>query len=69
MEPSDRILSEVAEGRLRAADADVGRSRERNRQRRLLTIALILAVPAVWLWCRIIMVAASTSRVSSLPHD
>ncbi len=67
MEPSDRILSEVADGRLRAADADVGRSRERNRQRRLLTIALILAVPAVWLWSRIIMGRGIDFTSLSLP--
>ena len=54
MEPSDQILSEVAAGRLRAADADVGRSRERIRQRRLLTIAVALAVPTLWLWFRIL---------------
>ena len=54
MEPSDQILSEVAGGRLRAADADVGRSRERIRQRRLLSIAVVLAVPTLWLWFRIL---------------
>jgi len=53
MEPAPGMLDAVATGRLRAADADVGRSREHGRQRRLLKIALILAVPAVWLWVRI----------------
>ncbi|TXH42323.1 MAG: AAA family ATPase [Actinobacteria bacterium] len=67
MEPSDHILSEVAGGRLRAADADVGRSRERNRQRRLLTIAVILAVPALWLWFRILTGRAVDLTNLSLP--
>ncbi|MCB0900759.1 MAG: AAA family ATPase, partial [Actinobacteria bacterium] len=67
MEPSDHILNEVAGGRLRAADADVGRSRERNRQRRLLTIALILAVPALWLWFRILTGRAVDLTSLSLP--
>ena len=67
MEPSDQILSEVAGGRLRAADADVGRSRERNRQRRLLTIALMLAVPALWLWFRILTGRAVDFTALSLP--
>ena len=67
MEPSDHILNEVAGGRLRVADADVGRSRERNRQRRLLTIAFILAVPALWLWFRILTGRAVDLTSLSLP--
>ena len=67
MEPSDHMLNEVAGGRLRAADADVGRSRERNRQRRLLTIAVILAVPALWLWFRILTGRAVDLTNLSLP--
>lgn len=48
------ILSHVADGRLKAADADVGKAREHKRQRRLLTLALLLAMPASWLWLRML---------------
>ena len=48
------ILGQVADGRLRASDADVGRARERGRQRRLLLMAAVLSVPAGWLWLRIL---------------
>ncbi len=54
MKASHEMLSEIAGGRLRAADADVGRTRERSRQRRLLGISLLLAVPALYLWARIL---------------
>jgi ATP-dependent Zn protease len=48
------LLSQVGDGRLRAADADVGRDREQSRQRRLLMLALLLGVPTTWLWWRIL---------------
>ena len=48
------ILGQVADGRLRASDADVGSARERGRQRRLLLMAAVLSVPAGWLWLRIL---------------
>ncbi len=48
------MLSHVADGRLKAADADVGKTREHRRQRRLLTLAVLLAVPASWLWLRML---------------
>lgn len=54
MRPSQDMLGVVADGRLRASDADVGRSREHGRQRRLLKLALLLGIPAAWLWFRIL---------------
>lgn len=54
MKPSSDMLGVVADGRLRASEADVGLSRERNRQRRLLKLAVLLGIPAVWLWFRIL---------------
>ncbi len=54
MDPSREILDEVAGGRLRASEADVGRARERGRQRRLLLIGVVLFIPAAWLWWRIL---------------
>jgi cell division protease FtsH len=68
MEPAPGMLDAVATGRLRAADADVGRSREHGRQRRLLKIALILAVPAVWLWVRIVAGRGIDVTALSLPQ-
>jgi len=68
MEPAPGILNAVATGRIRAADADVGRSREFGRQRRLLKMALILAVPAVWLWVRIVTGRGMDITALSLPR-
>ncbi len=39
---------------LRAHTADVGQSRERQRRRRLRTLFLIIALPALYLWLRIL---------------
>ena len=50
----EHILSHVADGRLKAADADVGKTREHRRQRRIMTIGMLLAVPASWLWFRML---------------
>lgn len=51
---AQELLGQVGDGRLRAAEADVGRARERGRQRRLLTMALMLGIPTSWLWWRIL---------------
>ncbi len=51
---NQELLSQVASGRLRASEADVGRSRERSRQRRLLRVAVLLGIPAGLLWWRIL---------------
>jgi ATP-dependent Zn protease len=51
---NNHILSHVAHGRLKAADADVGKTREHRRQRRIMIIAMVLAVPASWLWFRML---------------
>jgi ATP-dependent Zn protease len=48
------MLGIAGTGRLRATDADVGRTRERRRQRSLRRLALVLAVPMLWLWWRIL---------------
>ena len=37
-----------------ARTADVGTARESRRRRRLWTVALVLAIPAAFLWTRII---------------
>jgi len=51
---SQGVLGQVANGRLRASDADVGRAREKGRQRRLLRVAILLGIPAGLLWWRIL---------------
>ncbi len=48
------MLALAGVGRLVASQADVGASRERRRQRSLRRIALLLAVPMVWLWWRLV---------------
>ncbi len=47
------MLAVAGVGRLSAREADVGAARERRRQRSLRRIALLLAVPMVWLWWRL----------------
>ena len=49
------MLAAAGVGRLRAADADVGTSREHRRQRSLRRIAVVMAIPAAWLWWRIVV--------------
>jgi ATP-dependent Zn protease len=48
------MLSQAGSGTLRANQADVGAARERSRRRRLLGLFLLLLVPAVYLWSRVI---------------
>ncbi|MDA8436498.1 MAG: AAA family ATPase [Actinomycetales bacterium] len=48
------MLAQAGSGTLRASQADVGASRERSRRRRLLTLFLLLLVPAFYLWSRIL---------------
>ncbi len=43
-----------AQAILGVAGADVGRSREELRRRRLLRLAFVLAIPAAWMWSRIL---------------
>lgn len=45
---------EVAVSSRRRSGADVAVARERRRQRRLRRIALVLALPAIWLWVRLL---------------
>jgi len=68
MDSSPEILNAVADGRLRATDADVGRAREHSRQRRLLIVCAMLAVPAVWLWMRILTGRGVDVTQLSLPR-
>ncbi len=53
-EQTSELLTEVGVGRVAGGGADVGRTRERSRRRRLGTLALILVVPTVYLWVRIL---------------
>ena len=46
--------SEASPDVLRAHTADVGRTRERQRRRRLRTLFLAVAIPALYLWWRIL---------------
>ena len=48
------MLTDAGMGRLSAGAADVGASRERSRRRRLLTLFLVLMIPAAYLWGRIV---------------
>jgi len=48
------MLDQVGTGTLRADQADVGASRERSRRRRLLGLFLLLLVPALYLWSRVV---------------
>jgi ATP-dependent Zn protease len=48
------MLSQAGTGTLRANQADVGAARERSRRRRLLTLFLVLMIPAAYLWGRIV---------------
>ncbi|MFN8167842.1 MAG: AAA family ATPase [Candidatus Nanopelagicales bacterium] len=47
-------LGEIGRGTLGRSQADVGRSRERSRRRRLVGLAVILSIPAAYLWGRIV---------------
>ena len=53
-EAPSSMLSQAGSGTLRANQADVGAARERSRRRRLLGLFLLLMVPAVYLWSRVI---------------
>jgi cell division protease FtsH len=53
-EAPSSMLSQAGSGTLRADQADVGAARERSRRRRLLGLFLLLMVPAVYLWSRVI---------------
>ncbi len=44
------LLGAAGSGRISVHEADVGKSREKRRQRKLLIIALLLAIPLVWMW-------------------
>ena len=55
------MLAAAGVGRLTAGDADVGTSREHRRQRSLRRIAVVMAIPAAWLWWRMWSVSRSTS--------
>ena len=53
-EPNRAMLTTAGVGRLEAGNADVGAARERRRGRSLRRLALVLAVPAAWLWWRLL---------------
>ena len=53
-EAGSTMLDRVGAGTLRASQADVGASRERSRRRRLLVLSLVLLVPALYLWSRVV---------------
>src|SRR4051794_30088782 len=55
-----------APGLIAARTADVGRTRERRRRERLLTVALVLAAPAAFLWFRLL--SGDPFNVFALPH-
>ena len=48
------MLDEAGSGRLVTATSDVGQARERARTHRLARVAILLAMPLMWLWWRII---------------
>jgi cell division protease FtsH len=48
------VLAAAGTGRLRTDEADVGVARERRRRRSLRRLAILLAVPALWLWWRLL---------------
>jgi len=60
-------LERAGTGRLERGGADVGRSRESSRRRRLTTLALVLLVPAAWLWWRILTEQPVDVRSLRLP--
>ncbi len=49
------MLDEVGTGRLATATSDVGAARERARGYRLARMGVLLAIPMVWMWWRIIV--------------
>src|SRR6476469_915684 len=49
------LLVDAGVGKLLASEADVGATRERRRQRSLGRLALVLALPAAWLWWRLLI--------------
>lgn len=48
------VLTDAGLRKLAPSEADVGASRERMRLRRLTVLALVLAVPLVWLWSNLL---------------
>ena len=48
------MLDEVGTGRLATATSDVGAARERARGFRLARIGILLAIPMLWMWWRIL---------------
>ncbi|MFN8147852.1 MAG: AAA family ATPase, partial [Candidatus Nanopelagicales bacterium] len=51
--PAD-LLTEAGTGRVHVSRADVGVSRERSRRRRILMLGIVLSIPLLYLWGRII---------------
>jgi cell division protease FtsH len=60
------VAARLGGGLVDARGVDVGAARERARQRRLRTLAALLAVPAVFLWYRIL--SGAPFDVFALPH-
>lgn len=48
------MLQDAGNGRLRMSSSDVGAARERARTRRLSLTAVVLGLPMLWLWWRIL---------------
>ena len=62
------MLDEVGTGRLSTATSDVGTARERARSHRLGRMAVLLAIPLVWMWWRIIDGKPFDPTALSLPQ-
>jgi ATP-dependent Zn protease len=61
------MLDEVGTGRLATATSDVGTARERARGMRLGRVALVLAIPLIWMWWRIVSGNPFDATALSLP--
>ncbi len=67
-EPDRAMLTRAGMGRISAGESDVGSARERRRQRSLRKAAFLLAVPAVWLWWRLLTGDPADALVLSIPR-
>lgn len=51
---AETLLADAGQRKLSAGESDVGATRERVRRRRLTRLALVLCVPLVWLWWKLL---------------
>ncbi|MDP9021370.1 MAG: AAA family ATPase [Actinomycetota bacterium] len=70
MEQHDSVASRLGGALIDARVADVGAARERARRRRLTALAVVLGVPTVYLWARILRGdPVNFFRTPQLPDD